>query len=335
MAGSRAIDERATVVRRRRRRAAFTAGTLVAVVVVATQMGGMPRSDRSIDPVLDPTDVQTDGRTAEDPSWAPERIRAEGEPIDFVDGRDRALEARFWAVCEEPNRGATCDPGIYDHRVVHFAFEVTVDGYRTSGVFGLNGGPGEIPEIQLHPFDDDSVFVQDRSRQGGTRHRFRLLNADGATTDLTWLPTTAPAAPGPDLVATHGEMAALARVDATAGTIQGLDLPAQVFGWATSAADDLLWGVANGCVVYWQQPSGDFAHRDLDCRSPIPDLDIDRGPRAAAWFTAERMSVTELGDRMALHVSLDGGANWRRIPVTEDTVDAVRDQLGQAARPHG
>ena len=78
MAGSRAIDERATVVRRRRRRAAFTAGagTLVAVVVVATQMGGMPRSDRSLEPVLDPRDGRTDGRTAEDPSWAPERIRA-------------------------------------------------------------------------------------------------------------------------------------------------------------------------------------------------------------------------------------------------------------------
>ena len=51
------------------------------------------------------------------------------------------------------------------------------------------------------------------------------------------------------------------------------------------------------------------------------------------------MAALELGGSkslpVALHVSLDGGANWRRIPVTEDTVDAVRDQLGQAARPHG
>ena len=282
------------MVRRRRRRVVLTAGasTLAAVVVVATLIGGMPHSDRSTDPVDDPTEG-TGGRTVEDLSWAPHRIRAEGEPIDWLEARDGALEARFWAVCERPNRGSTCDPGTYDHRVVHFALEVTADGYRTSGLFGLHGGPGEIPEIQQQPFDDDSIYVQDWGREGGTRERYRLLNVDGTTTELTMFPSTAPAAAGPDIVRTSNVAPGLSRVDEAAGTIQRLDLPAAVYQWAESAADELLWGVANGCVVYWQRPGGDFAQRDLDCTSP--DLSIDDSPRSAAWFTAERMAVTELG----------------------------------------
>ena len=325
-----ALDDLAAVVRRRRRRAALTAGAgaLAAVVVVATLLGGMPRNDRSTDPVDDPTD----GRTAENQSWSPERIRAEGDTHGGLPGQDGALDARFWSVCDR----ADCDYGTtgdnYDHRVVHSALEVTVDGYRTSGLFGLNGGPGEIPETHLQPFNDDTIFVQDKSRHGGTQERYRLLNADGTTTDLTMLPSTAPAAAGPNVVRTSARSAGLARVDEAAGTIQRLDLPDAVFFWAQSAADELLWGIANGCVVYWQQPGGDFTHRDLDCRSPLPDLGIDDGPRATAWFTAERIAVTELGGSkglpVALHVSLDRGATWQRFPVTEDTVDGVLDQLG-------
>ncbi len=95
------LDDLAAVVSRRRRRAVITAGAgaLAAVVVVATMLGGMPGNDRSMDPVDDPTDGRTD-RTAEDLTWAPERIRAEGGALDFVEGRDGALEARFWSVCE-------------------------------------------------------------------------------------------------------------------------------------------------------------------------------------------------------------------------------------------
>ena len=321
------------------------------MVVVATLLGGMPGNDRSMDPVDDPTDGRTD-RTAEDLSWAPEQIRAEGDTqgtMNFPQGRDGALEARFWSVCER----ADCDYAEmrigdnYDYRVIHSALEVTVDGYRTSGVFGLNQGPGEWPEIHLQPFDDDSIYVQDWDRQGGTQWRYRLLNADGTTTDLTLLPSAAPPAPGPDVVRTSFllggrapvgdsfEFAGLARVDEAAGTIQRLDLPDAVFTWADSAADELLWGVGEdgGCVVYWQQPGGEFAHRELDCRSSFPVLQIagdDFLP--AAWFTAERMAVIELGGSkghpVALHVSLDRGDTWQRIPVTEDnTVDEVLAQL--------
>ena len=334
MAGSRATDELTAVVRRRRRRPVLVAGAgaFAAAVVVATLIVVLPRSDRPIDPVVDPTDGRTGGRTAEGHSWTPDRIRAAGGFLDFLTGPDGALEARFWSVCTRANCDYAETGDNYDHRVIHSALEVTIDGYRTSGLFGLNGGPDEWPETHLQPFDDDTIYVQDRSRAGSTQQRFRLLNADGTTTDLTMLPTTAQAGAGPDVVRTSAVSAGLARVDQAAGTIQRLDLPDAVFGWAESATDELLWGIANGCVVYWQQPSGDFAHRALDCRSPTADLDIDRGPRARAWFTAERMAVTEMGGSkglpMALHVSLDRGTSWRRIRVTEDTVDAVRDQLG-------
>ena len=36
---------------------------------------------------------------------------------------------------------------------------------------------------------------------------------------------------------------------------------------------------------------------------------------------------------VALHVSLDCGATWRRIPVTEDTMGEVLAQQRQTARP--
>lgn len=348
------LDDLAAVVSRRRRRAALTAGAgaLAAVVVVATTLGGTPSNDRSMDPVGDPTDGRTD-RTAEDLTWAPDRIRAEGDTPGTMDfspqGRGGALEARFWSVCERAN----CDyaemriGNNYDYRVSHTALEVTVDGYRTSGVFGLNEGPGEWPEIHLQPFDEDSIYVQDWDRQGGTQWRYRLLNADGTETDLTLLPTTAPPAPGPDVVRTSFlaggwmrvgdsfEFAGLARVDEAAGTIQYLDLPDSVFGWADSAADELLWGVGEDgdCLVYWQRPGGEFARAELDCTSSFPVLQIagdDFLP--AAWFTAERMAVIERGGSkglpVAVHVSLNRGDTWQRIPVTEDnTVDDVFAQL--------
>ena len=289
-----ALDDLVAVVRRRRRRAALTAGAGVAAAAVLTAavVTGMPGNDRSTDPVVDPTDGQTDDRTAEDLSWAPERIRAEGEPLDFLNGRDGGVEARFWSVCDRAGCDYATAREIHDHRMVQFALEVSVDGHRTSGLFGVNGGPAGRPQSHhLQPFDDDSVFVQDPSRQGGTQERYRLLNADGTTTELTMLPSTAPAAPGPDLVRTSGISTGLARVDETAGIIQRLDLPDSVIQWAETAADELLWGVADGCVVYWQQPGGDFAHRDLDCRAEEspgnPVLWIDGEPRAAAWFTAD------------------------------------------------
>ena len=118
-------------------------------------------------------------------------------------------------VCARANCDYRESVDNYDHRVFHSAVEVTVDGYRTSGLFDLNGGgPGEWPEIDVQPFDDDSIYVQDWSRQGGTQERYRLLNADGTTTELTMLPSTAPPAAGPDVVrTTYSSSGGLARVD--------------------------------------------------------------------------------------------------------------------------
>ncbi len=321
-----AVRGRARTRSRRRTVSLAGAGALAAVVVVATLIGGMARSDRSTDPV--------EGPTGEGDSWSPDRIRAEGAPRNLVEGRDGALSARFWMACAKADCDYAWVGDDYDHREFHSALEVTTDGYRSSGLFGLNGGLGEWPEIGVQPFDDDSIYVQDWNRQGGTQERYRLLNADGTTTDLTMLPSTAPPAAGPDVVRTTFSSGGLARVDEAAGTIQRLDVPDAVYQWAESAADELLWGLANGCVVYWQEPGGDFAQRELECevvQDPDP-LMIDDVPRATSWFTAERMALIELGGRkflpVALHVSLDRGDTWQRIPVTEDTMYDVLEQLG-------
>ena len=151
------------------------------------------------------------------------------------------------------------------------------------------------------------------------------------------LPTTAPAAAGPDLVRTSAMSAAgLARVDDTAGTIQRLDLPDAVYSWARVGGGRAAVGsrrtaasctgsnrAATSPTVTWT--AGPRSHpATRSCGSTT-------NPRAAAWFTAERMAVTELGGSeylpVALHVSLDRGATWQRIPVTEDnTVEEVLAQ---------
>jgi hypothetical protein len=331
------LDDLATVVRRRRRRTALTVGAgALAAVVVATMLSGMPHSDRTIGPVDDPTDGQSEGQSegqsAEDLDWAPERVRAEGDSHDFSEETDGTLAARWWVACPRDN----CDKAEwvdhYNRQEFRSALEVTVDGYRTSGLFDLDGGAGVWAEIGQQPFDDDSFYVQDWTQQDGTQERYRLLNADGTTTDLTMLPTTAPPAAGPVVQTTYSS-GGLARVDETAGTIQRLDLPDAVSDWAESAADELLWGAAENCVVYWQQPGGNFAHRQLECQAPDQDpLMIDYVPRATAWFTADRMALIELGGSrflpVALHVSLDRGDTWQRIPVTGDTMYDVLEQLG-------
>ena len=334
------LDELAAVVRRRRRRAVLTAGAgaLAAVVVVATLIGGMPRSDRSTDPVDDPTDGRTAGRPRTSPG-PPTGSAPRATPHRLVGGTGRRARGAVLVGLRESQlrlrRHATGDN--YDYRVIHSALEVTVDGYRTSGLFGLNGGPGEIPEIQQQPFDDDSIYVQDWGRQGGTQERYRLLNADGTTTELTMLPSTAPPAAGPDMVrtssgATFGPRPGLSRVDDAAGTIQRLDLPAAVYQWAESAADELLWGVARRLRRVLAAAGRRLRPPRPGLQVPVPDLSIDDDdPRPAAWFTAERMAVTELGGSkglpVALHVSLDRGDTWQRIPVTEDTVDDVLARL--------
>ena len=149
------------------------------------------------------------------------------------------------------------------------------------------------------------------------------------------LPSTAPPAAGPDVVRTSYSSGGLARVDEAAGTIQRLDLPDAVYQWAESAADELPVGsrqAAASCTGRSRGATSPTVNWSASAPGPGPPDDRDDEPRATAWFTAERMAVIELGGSkclpVALHVSLDRGDTWQRIPVTEDTMDDVLEQLG-------
>ena len=157
------LDDLAAVVRRRRRRAALTAGAGVAAAAVLTAavVTGMPRNDRSTDPVDDPTD----GRTAENQSWSPDRIRAEGESLDYPEGTRRRARGAVLDGLRPDGLRLHRSPGILRTRPVHFALEVTDDGYRTSGLFGLNGGGPDEPHIICSP----STTTRSSSRTGAGR----------------------------------------------------------------------------------------------------------------------------------------------------------------------
>ena len=255
------------------------AGALAAVVVVATLIGGMAQRP------VDRPGGGSDGRgrllvTGPDPGGGcPARSRR--------GTRRRALRAILDGLQADCDYAWVGDD--YDHREFHSALEVTTDGYRSSGLFGLNGGLGEWPEIGVQPFDDDSIYVQDWNRQGGTQERYRLLNADGTTTDLTMLPSTAPPAAGPDVVRTTFSSGGLARVDEAAGTIQRLDLPDAVFVGGGLGGRRAVVGSRRGLRRVLAGASGRLRHRELECNvhaDQDPLMIDDDEPRATSWFTA-------------------------------------------------
>jgi len=246
-------------------------------------------------------------------------------------------------VCDGPRSECESDPPL---RVPYqrAALEVTQDG--RSALFSL----GANLKHPTQAFDADSVFVMDDPDASGDFRlwRFRVLRADGTEVLLHLLADPAPAVPGPgvfviDFDPVAGGLGpgyaaeAAYLVDLREGTLQPLDVPHRTPRaiergaiesryWGPNV-DEFLWFVDPDCLVGWAT-NGTFEKRRLDC-APYPAYVYDDG-FPDGWLQPGRMALVERNDdRLFLHVSLDYGNTWQRIPVSdEDTIPETLQRLG-------
>lgn len=314
----------------RRRFATATVG-VAAVVLIAAGGLALRADDKRTAPALVPAETPT--TTAE---LTPERIRAEGSVDILIPPTAWGLTVREYEVCD-PSCGAS------NRGRGPSALEVAQAG--RSALFEVRG-VYYFP-VWATAFDEDSVLVQETEntevdldgRLDGPV-RYRLLQADGTELELQMLDDPAPATPGPDVVRVDdlaswirgwGGTQNLYLVDDRAGTIQPLDVSdAQVEWWGPNY-NEFLWG-GGDCRVVWQAADGGFDHQDFGCadsdelRNPTRNGDPFQG-----WLRPGRMAAVEYtdnGEPQFVHVSIDYGATWQRVPI--DTDDGCsRQQLAQ------
>ena len=117
-------------------------------------------------------------------------------------------------------------------------------------------------------------------------------------------------------------------VDERAGTLRPLDVPEEVDSWGPNV-DEYLWGGGNDCKVLWAT-NGAFDERRLDCPDGAFVGAIYADEFSPGWLRPGRMALLEEStdpgeDQDFLHVSLDRGVTWQRIPLGED--EALADVL--------
>jgi hypothetical protein len=335
----------------RRRRAVVVGAAAAAVVAVlgiaAVTTGGLQAGDR-IEPIQPgpnqgPTPTPTD---ASDSEWTLERIRTEGI-VDMEDVTESGITVRTYAACDGPESvcGPNIDPPIR-RKHSHFALEVTQDGQ--SALFSVDGG---WPYV-VTAYHDDALIIMDGQPRIGvdpadpSYGRHRLLRADGTEHHLRLEVDPAPAVPGPELVVIdraryEGEGTAAVqfafRFDESAGTLQRLDVPRndlRLFGnswgpntdealWFVQAIDCRVDRVVGGSVEQYDACGDDFIGHWYDS---LVSVDADWIPNG--WLTPDRMAVLQnTRGRLTLHVSLDQGATWTHIPVSDEA--AIPDALQQ------
>ena len=308
------------LVRRRRTVSGLAAAAAVVLVVGIVQVA-LSNGERSEQPAPEPTPSQTESPSGGE-EWTPERIRAEGRPGDpqGAVSSESGLTTRLYEVCD----GTRCSH-VGPAQDLHVAIEVAQDG--RSALFDLHWH--QQPWVRA--FDEDSVLVQDplvpHSQNG--RGRFRLLQADGTAVELELLDPTA-AVTGPDVVLIEDynglglDSGRPHLIDDRAGTVRPLDVPAAVRYWGPNVGE-FLWGVTDDCRVYWAT-DGTFEERRLDCAGDAVYTFLEEFP--PGWLQPGRMAAVEetSGGSFFVHVSLNSGATWQRIPVAdgETAADVLR-----------
>jgi hypothetical protein len=329
--------------------AAVAAAVMAVLVVTALTIGGPEAEDR-IDPVRPgPTPSTVDDR-------ALELIRAEGT-MEREDVTESGISVRLYSKCDEDVRAtdvpesveSVCAPGIDPPiRRAHsrFALEVAQDGRSA-----LFEGDGDMPYV-VTAYGDDSVIVLDGEPGIGvdpadpSYGRYRLLRADGTEMHLQLDVDPAPPVPGPDVVVidrARYEGDGLTAIqfafhfDESAGTLRRLDVPRNDLrmggnSWGPNTREALWFVQAIDCRV--DRVVGDTVEQYDPCGDDFQGHWYDSLVRVdAAWFpdgwlTADRMAVLQdTRGRLTLHASLDGGATWQHVPVSDEA--AVRDALRQ------
>lgn len=328
------FDRLVAVARKRRRRAVMATATGIAVVVLSVGMASasLTRDQSAPPPAQNPSPSQTESPSV-DETWTPERIVADGrrgDPQGEVGPTESGLATRMYVVCS----GADCSPDDVDPTDRHVALEVIQGGQHA--VFDLQWS--RQPWVRV--YDDDSVLVQD-SAGFGEPVRYRLLQADGTGVELRLLDDPAPAASRPGMVVIDdydgwvggmGGVEDVFVVDDRAGTIQQVGAPDAVRYWGPKP-HEFLWGAGTDCRAFWEADGRLEEHR-LDCSDGFGGT---YGPTAdeypPGWLRPGRMAVGEWNGTPPrehfVHVSLDRGNTWRRLPVPRgETVTDVLARIG-------
>jgi hypothetical protein len=241
----------------------------------------------------------------------------------------------------------------------HHALEVTQNA--ESALFGVYGG-GRV----VAAYGNDAILYADQESnvQDLYTDRYRLLRADGSEARLEpRVDSPVPAVPGPDVVVLHfdGNQEVGTNhpflVDEDDGTVRPLgtydsaEYRAQVerdlgawypetgLSWGPNA-DQSLWFVYHDCTVHWGSgefygDGGTFNEHQLACadgfdgsfgENDFTYLTDDMFP--VGWLRPGRMAAIENSDgRLFVHVTLDQGESWQRIPVHDEA--AIPDTLRQ------
>jgi hypothetical protein len=324
------FDDLVAVSRQRRRRsvqAGAVAGVTAVVLLVGVTALGASDGRRSQDPAPSPSETPTSTG-----GWTPEQVRAEGDVLaDRFGPAPAGLDADLYCFGSE---GCDDFPPDLPGRTSHLALELTQDG--RSVLFDVQGRPW------AQYYGEDSILVQDGFDEST---RFRLLHADGTELTLRVLSDPAPAVPGPDVVLVQsldrsrdfqvgpeGPGIEPYLVDASAGTLQPLDVPAEIKEWGPNV-DEFLWG-SNGCRAIWQQPDGGFDVYDVECadaeKTGVP---VDYWSYLDEWAGPGRMLLLESnsdGKPLAVHASRDHGTTWEQIEVDNSGYDGTIAQGGLA-----
>jgi hypothetical protein len=358
--GERMLRRRRTVVA-----GAVAAAVLAVLGIVTVTTGGLWAGDR-IEPIR-PGPTATDSPSADD-EWSLERIRAEGR-VEEEQVTKSGITLRTYVLCDGTPDCSPHTDGPIRREHEHFAIEVTQDarsalfrignsamtvvtGYDDATLLVMDP---LLPTVDpLDPYQNSYRLV----RADGTESRLQV-DSD---------PAPAVPGPGVVLINHYDidpdndsmESQIVLVVDENEGTVRVLDMPQNIDmrrTWGPNP-DEFLWFVTFSCDVYLWTSSGTFETRRGGCagsfdpghyqtdesgnqtddfgnqgNGDITWVNGDWFPNG--WLEPGRMAFLErnfLGrneSRLTLHVTLDQGATWRRIPVSDEAAipDALR-QLG-------
>lgn len=340
--------------RRRTVRVGAGAAAVVAVLAIVAVTTGGPQADNDIDPVrpgltrgATPTPTESPWMDDEYPL---ERIRAEGR-VDEEQVTKSGITWRKYVLCDGSPECSPNTDGPIRREHEHYALEVT-QGAR-SALFGIV----DSVMTAVAAYDDDTLLVMDPLPEGNDpldpyQNSYRLVRADGTEIHLEMSPDPAPAVPGPGVVlinhfdlnpdddSTSSQIVLV--VDENEVTVRVLEMPQNIPAsrtWGPNL-DEFLWFVTDYCDLHFWTSNGTFETRSAGCTDGF-----EPGTRDITWVNGDwfpdgwlepgRMAFLErnlLGShdvRFTLHVTLDHGTTWQRIPVSsEATVPEALRQAG-------
>jgi hypothetical protein len=350
------------MLRRRRTMVAGTAATaVVALLGVVAVTTGLPQAGDRLDPAR-PGPTPT---VSSENQFPLERIRADGR-VQNEQVTKSGITVTTYVVCDGSPQCSPDTDGPIRREHEHFAIEVTQDA--RSALFPIGNSAetavtayDDATLLVVDPTGDPLDLDQNSYhlvRADGTDIRLQV-DAD---------PAPATPGPGVVLINFYPvdpdddsmESQIVLVVNEYDGTVRGLDMPQNIdmrHTWGPNL-DESLWFVTFNCDVHFWSSKGTLESRDPGCTSGfdpgqyktdeagnVTDDFGNPGNGDITWVNGDwfpdgwlepgRMAFLERNfigrndAHLTLHVTLDQGATWRRIPVSNETaIPAALRQLG-------